>query len=239
MGKVVLTQRDDSRYADQDGVAHHFPRRYLERISAAVGDYAVFYQPRRGSRGQCYWAIAKIESVRPDPELADHFYASLSDHAEFPTPVAPWKSDAATWESAIQRDERTVRQSLTSRIVRDAAFSRIIASAYENRCAITGIRVVDRRGRSEMEAAHIRPITDKGPDIACNGVALCRTAHWLSDHGLISISKDLRVLRSRRLPQDFDTRLELTDKPIWVPRDVHLRPHKTFLEYHRDTVFDP
>lgn len=294
MGKVVLTQRDDSRYADQDGVAYHFPRRYLERVSAAVGDYAVFYQPRRGVRGQCYWAIAKIDDVRPDPNLADHFYALLSDHAEFPNPVAPWKSNEATWESAIQLnertlsrgrmgwsvrpipddefyailaagmqsamhpeaeasqtigavldngqtpllDDRTVRQALTNRVVRDAAFSRIVGSAYENRCAITGIKVLDRRGQSEMEAAHIRPVAKKGPDIACNGIALCRTAHWLFDHGLISISDDLRVLRSQKLPDNIDSRLKLTEGPIWVPQHAHLQPHKTFLEFHRDVVFD-
>lgn len=291
MGKVVLTQRDDSRYADQDGVAYHFPRRYLERISAAIGDYAVFYQPRRGTRGQCYWAIAKIDDVRPDPELADHFYALLSDHAEFPNPVTPWKSVGKTWESTIQLDERTLSRgrmgwsvrpipddefyailaegmqataphdqahsglndnpqpplfadrtaqlAITNRIVRDAAFSRVVASAYEGRCAITGLRVLDLKGHSEMEAAHIRPVSERGPDIACNGVALCRTAHWLFDHGLISISNDFRVLRSRQLPGDIDSRLKLTEEPIWVPKDSHLRPHKTFLEYHRDEVFTP
>ncbi|MDF1767589.1 HNH endonuclease [Maricaulis sp.] len=295
MGKVVLTQKDDSGYADQDGVAYHFPRRYLDRILSAVGDYAIFYQPRRGVRGQCYWAIARIDEVRPDPAEPDHFYAFLSDHAEFPQPVKPWKTRTATWESSIQLDERTlsrgrmgwsvrpipdeefyaiiaagmapalqteghasgipgalsdigqtplkddrlIREAMGSRLVRDAAFSRIISNAYEQTCAFTGIRVLDHNGHAEMEAAHIRPITDKGPDIASNGLALCQTAHWLFDHGLVSIANDLHIIRSSRLPSDLDRRLKLADTQVRVPRESHLRPHAAFLEYHRDVVFKP
>ncbi len=295
MGKVVLTQKDDSRYADQDGVAYHFPRRYLDRISNAVGDYALFYQPRRGVRGQCYWAIAKIDEIRPDPVEPNHFYALLSDHAEFPQPIKPWKTPTATWESSIQLDERTlsrgrmgwsvrpipddefyeilasgmspallsenplsgrprglsdqeqaplkddrhIRDAMVSRLVRDAAFSRIVADAYQQTCAFTGIRVLNHKGHAEMEAAHIRPITDKGPDIASNGLALCQTAHWLFDQGLISISNDLCIIRSSQLPSDLDRRLKLTDAQIRVPRESHLRPHRAFLEYHQDIVFKP
>lgn len=295
MGKVVLTQRDDSGYADQDGVAYHFPKRYLQRVRAAIGDYALFYQPRRGSRGQCYWALAKIATVRPDPVLADHYYADLSEHAEFPTPVAPWKSPGATWESAIQLDadtlsrgrmgwsvrpipdeefyeivaegmsavlapdanslepsnnlqdqsqaaflrERETASAIVNRLVRDAAFSKIIRNAYDFRCAFTGIRMLDPRGRPEMEAAHIRPVTNKGPDIVRNGLALSRTAHWMFDQGLLAIGNDFRLLRSQHLPADLSSKLRLTDDRIYLPRAQHLHPHKAFLEFHRDTIFSP
>lgn len=295
MGKVVLTQRDDSGYADQDGVAYHFPKRYLQRIQAAVGDYAVFYQPRRGSRGQCYWALAKITAVRPDPALTDHYYADLSEHAEFPTPVAPWKSPDATWESAIQLDRDTLSRgrmgwsvrpipdeefyaiimkgmsavlapddsspetsrnlqdqaqsvflrnretasTIVNRLVRDAAFSKIIRNAYDFRCAFTGIRIFDPLGRPEMEAAHIRPVTNKGPDIVRNGLALSRTAHWMFDQGLLSVSNDFRLLRSQHLPTDLSNKFRLVDDRIYLPEEHHLQPHKAFLEFHRDTIFAP
>ena len=48
-------------------------------------------------------------------------------------------------------------------------------------------------GRAEVQAAHIRPVADNGPDSLRNGVALSSTFHWMFDRGLISVGDDYAV----------------------------------------------
>jgi hypothetical protein len=81
-----------------------------------------------------------------------------------------------------------------SRIMRDRVFRRIVLRAYDQRCAITGLKLINGGGRAEVAAAHIRPVEASGPDIVNNGIALSGTAHWMFDRGLISLSDDLEIL---------------------------------------------
>src|SRR5262249_4040514 len=92
---------------------------------------------------------------------------------------------------------------LTSRIVRDRIFRRIVLRAYDERCAISGLKLINGQGRAEVAAAHIRSVEANGPDIVSNGIALSGTAHWMFDRGLISLSDDLEILISRHV-NDLD-----------------------------------
>ena len=67
-------------------------------------------------------------------------------------------------------------QKLTNRAVRDRNFRKTVLRAYDERCAITGLRLINGSGRAEVEAAHIRPVKHDGPDIVSNGIALSGTA---------------------------------------------------------------
>jgi len=93
---------------------------------------------------------------------------------------APFKFDQ-------QRDRITVTM---SRIMRDRVFRRVVLRAYDERCAVTGLRLINGRGRAEVAAAHIQPVEANGPDIVSNGIALSGTAHWMFDRGLISLGDD-------------------------------------------------
>ena len=95
--------------------------------------------------------------------------------------------------------ERDRVASLTSRIVRDRIFRRVVLRAYDARCAITSLKLVNGHGRAEVEAAHIRPVEANGPDIVSNGLALSGTAHWMFDRGLISVADDHEILISRHV----------------------------------------
>ena len=61
---------------------------------------------------------------------------------------------------------------LINRAVRDRNFRKNVLRAYGERCAITGLRLINGGGRAEVEAAHIRPVEHDGPDIVSNGIAL-------------------------------------------------------------------
>ena len=82
--------------------------------------------------------------------------------------------------------------------MRDRLFRRRVVTAYDARCAITGLKLINGGGRAEVEAAHIRPVDRGGPDIVTNGIALSGTVHWMFDRGLIGLGDDLGILVSRQ-----------------------------------------
>jgi putative restriction endonuclease len=122
--------------------------------------------------------------------------------------------------------------------VRDRAFRRIILNAYDQRCAVTGLKLINGRGRAEVDAAHIRPVEANGPDIVHNGIALSGTAHWMFDRGLIGLSDDLEVLISRQV-NDQDSIRTLVNKTGYAlpPQRPSQRPHPNFLNWHRENCF--
>lgn len=70
-----------------------------------------------------------------------------------------------------------------------------------------------------------------------NGVALSGTAHWMFDRGLISIDDDYSILIAEdRLP-DAAKRLIREERRLILPGREDLRPHNTYLKFHRDNVF--
>jgi putative restriction endonuclease len=69
----------------------------------------------------------------------------------------------------VFEQERDRVAALTSRPVRDRAFRRVVLKAYDERCAITGLKLINGGGRAEVEAAHIRPVEANGPDTVQNG----------------------------------------------------------------------
>ena len=126
-----------------------------------------------------------------------------------------------------------------SRPVRDAAFARAIQAAYNSTCAVTGLRLINGGGRPEVQAAHIRPVADKGPDSIRNGLALSGTVHWMFDRSLISIGPpptyDILVT-GRGLPDPVLGLLD-PDRRLRLLKDPALHPAPTYLDYHRTTIF--
>ena len=93
--------------------------------------------------------------------------------------------------------ERPIVERIIARPFREAAFSGSIKAAYQDTCAFTGLKIINGGGRSEVQAAHIRPVAASGPDSLRNGLALCGTVHWMFDRGLISIADNHELLLAR------------------------------------------
>ncbi|TYO66780.1 restriction endonuclease [Bradyrhizobium hipponense] len=136
-------------------------------------------------------------------------------------------------------DQQRERVNLTvSRILRDRVFRRIVLRAYDERCAITGLKLINGMGRAEVAAAHIRPVEAHGPDIISNGIALSGTAHWMFDRGLISLADNLEILISRHTndPDGARSIINNTGHALAPPR-ISDRPHPHFLKWHREHCF--
>ena len=127
---------------------------------------------------------------------------------------------------------------LTSRVIRDRNFRKTVLRAYVNRCAITGLQLINGGGRAEVEAAHIKPVAHHGPDIVSNGIALSGTAHWMFDRGLVGLADDLTILVSRQTndPDAVRSMINETGRLIAPGRSSEC-PRSEFVHWHRENCF--
>ncbi len=153
------------------------------------------------------------------------------------TPEAPLQFDEARAPFAYEQERERVA-AMTTRVVRDRVFRRVVLRAYGERCGVTGLKLINGGGRAEVAAAHIRPVEQNGPDIINNGVALSGTAHWMFDRGLIGFSDDLEIMVSRQV-NDRDGVESLINKTgrLIGPLAARDRPHPAFLNWHRENCF--
>jgi putative restriction endonuclease len=295
MGFGIFIHRADSIYDDSPAERYQFPSQYLGRAEACVGDWIVYYEPRKVAETRGYFAIAKVLQVIPDAAAPGMYIAVIEpgSYLDFLNPVpfsgstgvietgvlnaegrisgraqsAVRPLSSADFNSIIQQGhadtapllprvddtvldlglhedrkpfqfERERISSLTSRIVRDRVFRKIVLRAYDERCAVTGLKLINGSGRAEAAAAHIRPVEANGPDIVSNGVALSGTAHWMFDRGLISLADDLEILVSRHVNDPNGVRALINKSGrAMEPRRALDRPHPHFLHWHRDNCF--
>lgn len=167
--------------------------------------------------------------------------------AGFTTQLTPWEivdADSTSqadslhvYEDAPEYVIRPLVEQLVTRKFRDNAFRRHVRHAYQNRCAVTGLRLINGGGRPEVQAAHIRPVEHHGPDTVRNGIALTGTAHWLFDRGLLSFDDDYKILLSPHgIPDELD-RLVKNGATLLLPENPAKRPHPIYLRWHRENCF--
>jgi putative restriction endonuclease len=283
--KAVFATKIDPNYNDLPEERYHFPRPYLRVVEATLGDFIVYYEPRRStsdlsSRGgrSSYFGAARVVRIEPDPQQNDRFYARVEGFLPFPRPV-PFKEDEHYYESGVRRPDgktskgamgrsvrpisegeydrilragyahilaeeqsnhepaafavaeepATFKRPIVERVVarpfRDAVFSSVVKTAYGNTCAITGLKIINGGGRSEVQAAHIRPVSHLEPDSARNGVALCGTVHWMFDRGLLSPNDDYNILLAKRY--DFASEKAISHRLLQLFRNRPSPDHCT------------
>ena len=313
MTKAVLTTKVSPVYDDLPEIRYHFPKTYLRQLIETVGDWIVYYEPRRStddlsSRGgrQVYFATARVDRIISDPVRENHYYAEVSNYLPFTRPV-PFKEGSHYYEKNLKKSngstnkgafgravrnlgdiefdliwkagfghilgfeervrpkpdapekpmerieplfarsesssyvpmeqDRLIVQQLISRPFRDKAFSAVVKTAYRDTCAVTGLKIINGGGCSEVQAAHIRPVQHRGPDSIRNGIALSGTIHWMFDRGLISVDDDYSLLIARDCLPDTIERLLNGNSRLRLPARPDLYPHPKFLDYHRREIF--
>lgn len=137
MGHAVLTTFVGSIYDDLPEFRYHFPRTYLNQVQAAVGDWIIYYEPRRSQGGgrQAYFAMARIMRVDPDPDLHDHFYAYMDGYLDFDSAVG-FQGQGQYWESILQKSDGSTNKGAFGRAVRALSmdeFESIVRTGFSRR----------------------------------------------------------------------------------------------------------
>jgi len=92
MTNAVFYHKIGTSYADVTGKQYHFPAMYESRVRQTIGDWVVYYGPLPALPSRYYWGVAKVRSVEPDPNNADHRFAYLEDYIDFDRMV-PYKEN--------------------------------------------------------------------------------------------------------------------------------------------------
>lgn len=176
-------------------------------------------------------AFGRSVRLIPRDEFSRIVQAGLS------TQLETWERPNRVAEDVPEYVIRPVLEQIVSRKFRDLAFRRHVRNAYSNTCAVTGLRLINGGGRPEVQAAHIRPVEEDGPDTVRNGIALTGTVHWLFDRGLLSFDDNYNVLLSPQgVPDELD-KLIRSDRKLLLPDHPEWRPHATYLKWHREHRF--
>ncbi|HJU22545.1 MAG TPA: HNH endonuclease [Casimicrobiaceae bacterium] len=103
--------------------------------------------------------------------------------------------------------------------------------AYQRRCAITGEHTLP-----VLEAAHILPFSEKGPNHVSNALLLRADFHKLFDLGLVTVTPELRVEVSHRIRDEW-----FNGKAYYrlhgctlanLPASATMKPDREFLRWH-------
>lgn len=295
--KLVFDTKPTSAYDDDLTRHYQFPRRYLNAVKEALGDWVVLRRPRADGGNLAYFAVAQIIGLEADPTNPSLTFANLANFLAFDRTVG-WREEGKYAEQALRdmpvqqvgiylrgrsvralsdadfahivslglsqtlspenatrldlvgkeesvrpfvfdipgaNDVRRIEQLLVNRKIRDANFRRHVCEAYGDRCAVTGLRIINGGGRSEVQAAHIVGVGDGGPDVIQNGIALSGTVHWLFDRHLISLTPDYRLLVSHnKVPAELRALFERQMNRVHLPKDQRLWPHPAYIEKHRE-----
>ncbi|WP_421829403.1 HNH endonuclease [Larkinella sp.] len=118
------------------------------------------------------------------------------------------------------------------------AFRLSVIDAYNKRCAITGEKTLP-----VLEAAHIKPFAESGPNQTANGLLLRSDMHKLFDDGYITVTPNLKIEVSKRIREEFNNGREYYQyhgKSLLVLPELNTnKPSSLYLEYHNNTVFRP
>ena len=252
---VFYEPRRDSGLASRGGRQAYFAMAQLDRIDAdpdsaghhyaRMSGYVEFDRPVPFAEGELYYesSLKKPDGStnkgafgRSVRTLPDHEFRAIV-RAGFAHELEPWEGTLRVVEEVPAYVQRPVIEQVVSRKFRDEAFRRHVRTAYDKRCAMSGLRLINGGGRPEVQAAHIRPVEENGPDTVRNGMALTGTFHWLFDRGLVTVSDDYRIIVSPQgVPDDLD-RLIVPNRRLILPSDESQRPHPTYLKWHRQHRF--
>jgi putative restriction endonuclease len=125
----IFLHREDSIYDDRPEERYQFPSQYLSRASQFIGDWIIYYEPRRGPTGKGYFATARVERIIPDPSTAAMYLALIvpGSYLPFERPV-PFSGSDGVVERGVLNDQGRIsgRAQAAVRPVSIEDFNRIL-----------------------------------------------------------------------------------------------------------------
>lgn len=213
-----------------------------------------------------------LRSLRPDIHPADEIGCCILAQPFF-FPRESWIPTPADWSKNIVRGKGyesrspegarlldAVRERLSAagetdellnpgddpqrplRIIRgrlgQGAFRSLVTDAYTRRCAISGERTLPA-----LEAAHIKPYAESGPNRTENGLLLRSDLHRLFDAGYVTVTPERRIEVSRRIKEEFENGRDYYrfhgERLRVEPGNPAEMPDAGYLGWHNERVFRP
>lgn len=145
-------------------------------------------------------------------------------------------SPVAPLNSSIAEASKYGAPYLTRPRLGQGAFRVLVTDAYDRRCALTGERTLP-----VLDAAHIRPYAQEGPNDPRNGLLMRADLHKLFDQGYVTVRPDLTIDVSSRIHTEYSNGrvyYALQNQPLAVvPTRMEDRPSPDFLKWHNQKVF--
>lgn len=195
--------------------------------------------------------LLEKEDLKPLLNSYGNFQAYLRERNQSPDapPSSPTLTEDSSTSDVISYLFEITKENLppngedpeleqVKQMVRAEAFRQGICEIY-NRCAICGEEFESPEGTPDLEAAHILPKSENGPDVLQNGLALCSQHHWAFDNGWFEIGENYEI-KIREFPdlRGYDELTEYDGKQLYLPSETHLQPHLEYLQ-QRNQIHDP
>lgn len=116
------------------------------------------------------------------------------------------------------------------------AFRILVTSAYNRNCAISGEKALP-----VLQAAHIKPYNENGPNSVDNGILLRSDLHILFDRGYITVTPNYKIEVSGKIKEEFDNGKHYYsyngNKLSVLPQLSDERPNLDFINWHNENIF--
>ncbi|MBS0561702.1 MAG: HNH endonuclease, partial [Proteobacteria bacterium] len=135
MARGVFIHRSDSIYDDRLAEQYQFPAQYLSRAMQCVGDWIVYYEPRKAAGTRGYFAVAKVQQIIPDPAAPGMHLAIIAPgtYLDFSNPVPFSTADGLVERGLLNPKGRiSGRAQSAVRPLSNADFNRIVTLGLED-----------------------------------------------------------------------------------------------------------
>jgi len=178
---AILLYREGRLKPDREGWPDCTPAANDERMAREfllfLGNYGICNVQTNGSKMEERYSLGAL-SAREASKLVS-----------LPQEDDPMDALEEVKESSIPFSAERVKvmREITAR-PQQPLFRRNVLIAYKNSCAVTGESMP-----TVLEAAHIRPVTERGSDLVSNGICLRADIHALFDAGHLQIGSSGQV----------------------------------------------
>jgi putative restriction endonuclease len=168
---------------------------------------------------------------------SDDYFAEFG-HADKPVGRKILQTEKLSTRELKMPEGPTENETLVKTRRVQAFFRAAVLTAYENRCALTGLAIPEL-----LNASHIIPwsVDEKRRADPRNGICLNVLHDRAFDHGLITLDRDLRVVVSPEIMKSEDSPIQreqligIAGRSLRLPARFH--PDASAFEYHRERIF--
>lgn len=132
-------------------------------------------------------------------------------------------------------EEEGVKYRVFQTQVRDAGFSKTVRQVYNYTCAVCRSKVITQGGSTLVDGAHIIPRSKSNNDDPRNGLALCKSHHWMFDEYMLTVTPDYIIQLSKWLKEENNkvgNLWDLNKESILLPETIGYKPAREALEDH-------